>query len=194
MQFVVGGKKYEDFIFYLFPYYHLLLPSIDQLIVLDFDTCKNIAVLFSLTNFIALVFKVDPFMLHEEFSKFNDSHLLGMGVDLNLQYNHKLSRYRKENPGTLVGMPGRYQGLNTGVILMDLDRIRQSSIYRFGTVKDKKPFVAAHYPLTQILPQSEWHHRAIGQLQILQCKINFYDNYLFFNYIHGRIFSAAAHG
>ena len=122
-------------------------------------------------------------MLHDELSKFNDSHLLGMGVDLNLQYNHKLSRYRKENPGTLVGMPGRYQGLNTGVILMDLDRIRQSSLYRFGTVKDKKkPFVAAYYPLTQILPQSEWHHRAIGQLQILQCKINFYYyNYLYFS-------------
>ena len=79
---------------------------------------------------IFLVFKVDPSMLHDELSKFNDSHLLGMGVDLNLQYHHKLSRYRKENPGTLVGMPGRYQGLNTGVILMDLDKIRQSRLYR----------------------------------------------------------------
>ena len=79
---------------------------------------------------IFLVFKVDPSMLHDELSKFNDSHLLGMGVDLNLQYHHKLSRYRKENPGTLVGMPGRHQGLNTGVILMDLDKIRQSRLYR----------------------------------------------------------------
>merc|ERR1719245_1094806 len=96
-KFVVGGKKYDNFIFYLFPFYHLLLPSINKLIVLDFDT----------------FFKVDPSMLHDELSKFNDSHLLGMGVDLNLQYHHKLSRYRKENPGTLVGMPGRHQGLNT---------------------------------------------------------------------------------
>ena len=89
----------------------------------------------SMRNCIALVFKVDPFMLHEEFKKFDDSHLLGMGVDLNLQYNHKLSRYRKENPGTLVGMPGRYQGLNTGVILMDLNKIRRSSLYRLGSVE-----------------------------------------------------------
>ena len=111
-------------------------------------------------NFIALVFKGDPLMLHEEFGKFNDSQLLGMGVDLNLQYNHKLSRSRKENPGTLVGMPGRYQGLNTGVILMDLDQIRQSSLYRLGSVEEEKPFEAAYYSLTQILPQSEWHSRA----------------------------------
>ena len=42
LQFVLVGKKYDDFIFYLFPFYHVLLPSINKLIVLDFDTGKHI--------------------------------------------------------------------------------------------------------------------------------------------------------
>ena len=107
LQFVLVGKKYDDFIFYLFPFYHVLLPSINKLIVLDFDTGKHIghycSTFFKNTfssKFANVqskknlsVFKVDPSLLHQEFSKFNDSHVLGMGIDLNLQYHHKLSRY-----------------------------------------------------------------------------------------------------
>ena len=54
LQFVLVGKKYDDFIFYLFPFYHVLLPSINKLIVLDFDTGKHIRhyiVLFLGTHF-----------------------------------------------------------------------------------------------------------------------------------------------
>ena len=39
-------------------------------------------------------------------------------------------RYRIEKPGTRVGMPGRFQGLNIGVMLYKLDKIRKSSLYR----------------------------------------------------------------
>ena len=38
--------------------------------------------------------------------------------------------YRGDNPDTLVGMPGRFQGLNTGVMLLNLERMRKSSQYK----------------------------------------------------------------
>ena len=56
-----------------------------------------------------------------------------------------IDRYRKENPGTLVGMPGRYQGLNGGVILMDLNKIRQSKLYKLVFVGKKSIIIMMIY-------------------------------------------------
>ena len=48
-------------------------------------------------------------------------------------FNISQNRYRNENPGTLVGMPGKYQGLNSGVALLDLNKMRRSDMYKLGS-------------------------------------------------------------
>lgn len=54
---------------------------------------------------------------------------MSVGLDLAPHYFYQLERYRKANPGTKLGSPGRYQGFNTGVVLYRLDRMRASSLY-----------------------------------------------------------------
>ena len=36
----VGGDKFDDYMFWLLPFYHELFPSMDKLIVIDADTGK----------------------------------------------------------------------------------------------------------------------------------------------------------
>jgi hypothetical protein len=38
-------------------------------------------------------------------------------------------RYRSSHPDTELGLPGRFQGLNVGVLLLRLDRMRRSQLY-----------------------------------------------------------------
>ena len=40
-----------------------------------------------------------------------------------------LKQYRKRNPGTKLGEPGRFQGFNTGVVLFNLKRMRENVKY-----------------------------------------------------------------
>ena len=63
-----------------------------------------------------------------------------MGNDLAPHYYHVLRFYRELNPGTHVGDPGRFQGFNTGVVLFNLDRMRQSELYN-SLVENKNGMV-----------------------------------------------------
>ena len=40
-----------------------------------------------------------------------------------------LKRYRQQNPYTSIGEPGKFQGLNTGVVLYNLQRMRENEKY-----------------------------------------------------------------
>ena len=40
-----------------------------------------------------------------------------------------LRRYRQQNPDTQIGEPGQFQGFNTGVVLYNLQRMRENEIY-----------------------------------------------------------------
>ena len=93
---------------------------------------------------------MDPAKLYDEFSHFSEDQLIGIANDLSPHYYQMLSKlvrkikieqnvlnviinvpsYRGDNQDTLVGMPGRFQGLNTGVMLLNLERMRKSSQYK----------------------------------------------------------------
>merc|ERR1719273_2923539 len=63
------------------------------------------------------------------FEDFSNNQVMGVGVDLAPHYRIAFREYRKNNPGTKVGEPGRFQGFNTGVVLYHLGNMRRSHLY-----------------------------------------------------------------
>merc|ERR1719350_1008154 len=92
------NEKYFHDLFYLGPIYHRKFVNLEKLIFLDVD----------------LVFQVDIMKLESQFSKFDLSsgNCIGVGPDLSPHYLHKMKEYRKENPNTKLGDPGKFQGFN----------------------------------------------------------------------------------
>ncbi|XP_055609514.1 xyloside xylosyltransferase 1 [Uranotaenia lowii] len=103
-----------------------------------------------------VVFRSSVKELFDQFDYFNPDHLFGLAPELTPVYLHILFKYRAQNPYTLFGTPyylngsssalltnsvggffGRtarktrhgYPGLNSGVVMLRLDRIRQSRLY-----------------------------------------------------------------
>ena len=95
------------------PFYHLVFP-LSHLIVMDTDT--------------ELKFPVE--LLHDQFSSFTSKQMISLARDLAPFYASQLAFYKEANPNTTVGEPGVLQGVNTGVMLLRLDRMRQS--HRFN--------------------------------------------------------------
>ena len=75
-----------------------------------------------------LKFKSDIGELWEMFNDFSPSNLIGIAQELQPLYRHITLEYRMDHPGTKVGAPppDGYKGFNSGVVLMDLARIRNS--------------------------------------------------------------------
>ncbi|CAL1286722.1 unnamed protein product [Larinioides sclopetarius] len=108
--------RYKDDIFFLTEVFYDAFPKrLRKVIFLDVD----------------LKFLSDIRLLHQEFDKFEPQNVLGIGPDLQPQYRIDFAKYRNKNPGTSVGSPRPgNQGFNTGVVLFDLDRMRNSSLYK----------------------------------------------------------------
>ncbi|CAG0885581.1 unnamed protein product [Darwinula stevensoni] len=107
-KFTKEGSYYGDDLFVITPFLHLL--PIDKIIILDVD----------------LKFRADVRDLWSEFEKFLPSSVIGVAPELSPVYYHYTHQYRKENPLTKVGStePKHMQGINSGVMLLDLEKIR----------------------------------------------------------------------
>ena len=101
------GEKYRMDLFYLAPLYYKEFPvTLEHLIVLDID----------------LVFKVDLSELHTQFDLMKDREMIGAGKEFSLVYKTLSVVYRDKN---YLGMTGLSQGLNTGVVLFNLKKLRE---------------------------------------------------------------------
>ena len=78
-----------------------------------------------------LKFQADIKELYDRFDMFTDTNILGIGHDLQPVYRHTFWSYRSKHKGTRVGEPppNGLTGFNSGVLLLDLDRMRKSSLY-----------------------------------------------------------------
>ncbi len=106
------AEKYRDDLFLMAPFYHRVLPY-DRFIMLDAD----------------LRFMIPIEELYDHFNAFESSAVMGVAPDLSHHYMWALREFRNRTPDTKVGEPGRMQGFNTGVVLMDLTRMRSSRLY-----------------------------------------------------------------
>ena len=90
-------------------------PAIKRMILLDSD----------------LKFKEDIGQLHALFDKFSATNIIGIARDAQPVYRHNLWKYRHDHPSTRVGDPPPHgiTGFNSGVLLMDLERMRHSRLY-----------------------------------------------------------------
>ena len=121
--------KYDDDMFYIAPFYHRIFPQVSRLITVDVDT----------------EFHVDPAQLYRQFDHFSPEAVVGAANDLAPHYHQMLTGYRELHPDTELGMPGPFQGLNVGVLLLELDRMRESKEYNAYLTKEETTRLAVKY-------------------------------------------------
>lgn len=119
MQKHFSSKKdsyYSHALFFLSIAIHRVLPeSMHRVIMLDAD----------------LKFMDDIHKLYDRFELFTSENIIGIGRDLQPVYRHTFWEYRSKHPGSRVGEPppNGLTGFNSGVLLLDLDRMRKSKLY-----------------------------------------------------------------
>ncbi|KAM4770757.1 xyloside xylosyltransferase 1 [Rhinophrynus dorsalis] len=110
------GTYYSDSIFFLSVALHWIMPKeISRIIQLDLD----------------LKFKTNIRELFEEFDNFLQNSVIGIAQEMQPVYRHTFWQYRKENTNTKVGdpPPDGMPGFNSGVMLLNLEAMRQSKLY-----------------------------------------------------------------
>ncbi|XP_052870785.1 xyloside xylosyltransferase 1 [Anopheles cruzii] len=126
-----SGSYYSDALFLLSLGLHRIVDrSMRHAILIDCD----------------VVFRASVKELFDQFESFSPDQMFGLAPELTPVYRHVLSRYRLNNPHTLFGSPyylekpplggmgdkrtrHGYPGLNSGVVMLHLDRIRRSRLY-----------------------------------------------------------------
>ncbi|XP_023584495.1 xyloside xylosyltransferase 1 isoform X4 [Trichechus manatus latirostris] len=111
-----SGTYYSDSIFFLSVAMHQIMPKeILRIIQLDLD----------------LKYKTNIRELFEEFDSFLPGAVIGIAREMQPVYRHTFWQYRHENPKTRVGgpPPKGLPGFNSGVMLLNLDAMRQSPLY-----------------------------------------------------------------
>ncbi|XP_072475019.1 xyloside xylosyltransferase 1 isoform X2 [Notamacropus eugenii] len=112
-----SGTYYGDSIFFLSVAMHQIMPKeISRIIQLDLD----------------LKYKTNIRELFEEFDNFPPGAIIGIAREMQPVYRHTFWQFRRENPQTRVGdpPPDGLPGFNSGVMLLNLDAMRQSALYR----------------------------------------------------------------
>ena len=138
----LNSSKFFDEVFHIGLVYHLIFPF-RRIIALDMD----------------LKFRVDVAELWQQFEFMEDDNIIAVANDLAPHYWWDFRHFRRSHPDTKVGQcrPGLQagfistrpfplflknyvkecfaflrppQGFNTGVLLLDLDRIRRNRLYR----------------------------------------------------------------
>ena len=65
-----------------------------------------------------LKFRIDIAELYDMYEDFSNNQVMGVGVDLAPHYRIAFREYRKKNPDTMVGEPGRFQVRNLFRVLL----------------------------------------------------------------------------
>ncbi|XP_023675748.2 xyloside xylosyltransferase 1 [Paramormyrops kingsleyae] len=111
-----SGAYYSDAIFFLSVAMHRIVPEdMKHIVQLDLD----------------LKFRSNIKDLFEEFGQFPPGAVIGIAQEMQPVYRHTFWQYRRENPKTKVGdpPPDGKPGFNSGVMLLDLEAMRQSTLY-----------------------------------------------------------------
>ncbi|KAH7960961.1 hypothetical protein HPB49_025319 [Dermacentor silvarum] len=115
--FSPDGGYYGKKLFLMSTGIHRLFPvAVRHLILLDID----------------LQLRSDIALLYRHFALFPTGTIMGMAYDLQPGYRHVLQKYRRKHPGTTCGEPPPRgnPGMNSGVVLVDLEAVRNSAIYK----------------------------------------------------------------
>ena len=134
-----GGSYTED-LFYIAPIYHRAFTGLDRIIFLD---SKD------------LEFYSDIKLLETQFN-FMGNAIIGIGSDLTPHYRNTLGNYIAKHPNTSLGLPGKMQGFNTGVVLYRLDKMRESVLYNQHVTPEGVDQLMTKYMYTMFLAEQDW--------------------------------------
>ena len=153
--------KYAADLFFISPLYHRAFLAIDRLIFLDSTD---------------LVLVSDIGDLQDQFENIVDDAVMKVGLDLSPHYRTNLADYIKTHPETQLGLPGRYQGLNTGVVLFDLEKMRKSTQYNNYLTPDKVDDLFKTYHMKMTVGDQDWltllSFQQPNLFSILPCQFN----------------------
>ena len=135
-----GVGKYKDKLFYTGPLYHRIFPGLNKLIFMDVD----------------LDIQCNIKLLYQQFAQFSPDQLVGVGYDLSPHYRLNLEQYRRWHPASTLGDPGPTQGFNTGVVLYNLARMRESPEYNRLLSSEEVRRVMNKYGYPVSLGDQDW--------------------------------------
>ena len=134
-----GGSYTED-LFYIAPVYHRAFTHLDRIIFLD---SKD------------LQFTSDISLLQQQFSLMG-SALIGIGPDLTPHYHSVLTTFVAKHPNSSLGLPGKMQGFNTGVVLYRLDKMRESALYNQYVTPEGVDQLMEKYMFKMTVGDQDW--------------------------------------
>jgi len=136
----VPQSKYNKDLFYISPLYGKAFTKLEKMIFIDMD----------------LDFYGDIELLWNQFSELHEPQVVGVGRDLSPHYSTYLANYNRGHPGSKLGQPGPLQGINTGVVLFWLERMRWSLLFNdelnFGAMKN----LSTEFGMTFTLGDQDW--------------------------------------
>ena len=113
------NSKYVNDLFYIAPLYHRKMNNLKKILFLDIDIRIQ-------HNIKKMWIQFQDMEDKSKVNKENSSKCIGLGLDLSPHYYHRLVDYMAEHPNTDLGSPGKLQGFNTGVVLFNLECLRES--------------------------------------------------------------------
>ena len=158
MTSMVGNRmeKYKDKLFYTGPLYHRIFPQLEKLIFLDVGKAERTTRRLTQTFCSDLDIQANIKLLHQQFSQFGPEQLVGVGYDLSPHYRLNLEQYRRWHPASTLGDPGPTQGFNTGVVLYNLARMRESPEYNRLLSSEEVRRVMNKYGYPVSLGDQDW--------------------------------------
>lgn len=135
---------FQNILFHISPAIHRVMPTfVHRSIMIDVD----------------LKFLGDIRLLYDQFRHFNDTHLIGIANEQQPTYRHLFKEYRHQNPRTIIGdpPPNGLPGFNSGVILLDLEKMRNSHLYNTLLEKEKIEELAKHFMLSGYLGDQDFY-------------------------------------
>ena len=157
----VTKDKYSSDLFYIAPLYHLAFLAMDRIIFLDSTD---------------LLFMSDIKDLELEFDNFDTKAVMMIGHDLSPHYRINLEKYLDADPDTNLGLPGRHQGLNTGVVLYHLGKMRDSDTYNMNLTPNKVQEIFSRYKMKMTVGDQDWFtllsYQKESLISILPCQYN----------------------
>lgn len=152
--------KYRHDLFYVSPFYHLMFPF-EKFVVVDAD----------------IEFKYNINKLFEEFEKFEPNQLYAFAKDMSPLYRTLLHSYRKENPETKLGDPGNLQGINTGVVLLNLQKMRSDKTFQEYLNSENIDKLCDKYHFKGFIGDQDWWNIVVWDnpqfVHFLDCGFNF---------------------
>ena len=103
--------KYLQDLYYISPLFHTEVNnSLNRIIAIDLDLTFKYVYMTSNCKFVCFACsRVDVKELYDLFNNFKESEVLGLANELHPHYFLATEDYRRHNPGTQVGSPGRFQ-------------------------------------------------------------------------------------